>query len=59
MVGSFFYAHNQGMDILKLFEKVIQNEEVKAIPLIDVFTVICCVVEAIGSGDCFYPADFD
>lgn len=42
------------MDILKLFEKVIQSEEVSTIPLADIFTVICAVVDAISSGECFY-----
>ena len=47
------------MDIIKLFEKVIENDEVKDIPMLYVFTVVCAVVDAIGSGECFYRNDFD
>ena len=47
------------MDVLKLFEKVIKDDEVRDIPLMHVFTVICAVVDAIGSGECFYKNDFD
>ena len=47
------------MDIVRLFEKVIEDEEVRDIPLMYVFTVVCCVVEAIGSGECFYDTEFD
>lgn len=45
------------MDIKKLYEKVISNAEVKDIPLIYVLTVLNCVLEAIGTGDCFYPTE--
>ena len=54
MVGSFFYAHNQGMDIVKLYEKVIQDEDLHDIPLLHILAVLISVVEAIGDGDCFY-----
>lgn len=47
------------MDILRLFEKVIEDDEVKGIPLIHIFTVVCAVVDAISTGDCFYSNDFD
>jgi len=54
MVGAFFYCHNQGMDIKKLYEKVIQNKDVHGIPLVFIITVLNAVLEAIGDGDCFY-----
>ena len=47
------------MDIKKLYEKVIQNEEVHGIPLIYIITVLNCVLEAIGTGECFYPLEND
>lgn len=47
------------MDVLKLFEKVIKDDEVRDIPLMHVFTVICAVVDAISSGECFYKTEFD
>jgi len=42
------------MDIDKLLEKVTSDEGIKGIPLIDIFRVIYSVLEAIGSGECFY-----
>ena len=43
------------MDIKKLYEKVIQSEEVHGIPLVYILTVLNAVLDAIGSGECFYP----
>ena len=59
MVGAFFYCHNLDMDIIKLFEKVLESEDVKDIPLLYIFDVVCCVVEVIGSGECFYKTEFE
>lgn len=42
------------MDIDKLLEKVTSDEEIRGIPLIVIFKVIYSVLEAIGSGECFY-----
>ena len=42
------------MDILKLCKKVMSYEDVQDIPIIYVYTIIFCVVEAISSGECFY-----
>ena len=47
------------MDIKKLYEKVIQNEEVHDIPLIHILTVLNCVLEVIGEGECFYETEID
>lgn len=47
------------MDILKLCEKVINSEEMKAVPKIYIYAVICCVIEAIGSGECFYETEIN
>ena len=35
------------MDIVKLCEKVLENEDVKDIPIIYVYTVVTSVIEAI------------
>lgn len=59
MVSAFFYWQNQGMDVISLFEKVLEDEEVKDIPIMYVFTIVCSVVEAISTGECFYNTDFD
>ena len=42
------------MDIKKLYEKVIQSEEVHDIPLIHILTVLNAVLDVIDSGECFY-----
>lgn len=50
---------DEEMDIEKLFKKVLDNDEIKGIPIIFVFSVIMCVFEAIESGECFYKTEFD
>ena len=45
------------MDILKLCEKVLESEEVQGIPVVYVYLVMNCVIEAINSGECFYPTE--
>ena len=47
------------MDIKKLYEKVIQDEEVHGIPLVYILAVMNAVIEAIGSGECFYQTEID
>ena len=42
------------MDIKKLYEKVIQSDEVHDIPLLHILAVLGVVLEVIGDGDCFY-----
>ena len=45
------------MDILKLCEKVLESEEVQHIPVIYVYLIINSVIEAINTGECFYPTE--
>lgn len=47
------------MDILKLCQKVLENEEVKKIPLVYIYTVVMSVIEAIGTGECFYETEIE
>jgi len=54
MVGVFFLCQNLSMDLKKLYEKVIQSADVHDIPLIHIITVLNCVIEIIGEGECFY-----
>ena len=42
------------MDIKKLYEKVIQSDEVHDIPMIHILRVLSVVMEVIGEGECFY-----
>lgn len=52
-------AKENTMDVLKLCRKVLECEEVKNIPIVYIYTVITCVIEAIGSGDCFYETEIE
>lgn len=54
MVGVFFLCKNLCMDVLKLCEKVLESEDVKDIPIMYVYIIVNCVIEAISSGECFY-----
>ena len=45
------------MDILKLFEKVLQSDEVQEIPVIYICIVFNAIIEAINSGECFYTTE--
>ena len=47
------------MDIKKLYEKVIQSEDVHGIPLIHILAVLNCVMDIIGEGECFYKDDIE
>lgn len=47
------------MDVLKLCKKVLEHEDVKGIPLLYVLVVVGCVIDVIGSGECFYSTEFE
>ena len=47
------------MDLQKLCDKVLENEDVQGIPLIFVFAVMNSVIEAISSGECFLSSEYD
>lgn len=47
------------MDIIKLCEKVLQDEDVKDIPIVYVYAVVTSVINAISSGECFIQAEFE
>ena len=57
MESALFLFHNLIMDIKKLYEKVIQSEEVHDVPLIHILKVLNVVMEIIGSGECFYKEE--
>ena len=54
MVSVFFCCHNLGMDTEKLWNKILENDDIKKIPLKDVIKVVIAVFDIINSGDCFY-----
>ena len=47
------------MDIIKLCEKVLENDEAKDIPILYVYTIVACVMDAIGTGECFYKTEHE
>lgn len=47
------------MDLDKLCKKVMESDDVKNIPIVYVFMVIKCVIDVIGSGECFYNTEFE
>ena len=42
------------MDIKKLYEKVINSEDLQGIPIIHILRVFNAILDAISDGDCFY-----
>ena len=59
MVGVFFLCQNLSMDIDKLFHKVISSEEISNVPLLFIIIVFNTVLDAIGSGECFYKTEIN
>lgn len=59
MENVFFLCKNLSMDIKKLYEKVIQSEDVHGIPIVHILSVLNAVLEAIGTGDCFYETEIE
>ena len=47
------------MDVNKLFEKVMSSHEISKIPILYVYIIMNCVLDAIGSGECFYETEMD
>ena len=45
------------MDILKLCQMVLESEDVQGIPIIYIYLVMNSVIDAINSGECFYPIE--
>lgn len=47
------------MDISKLFNMAVFNEETKDVPIIYIIKVFNCILEIIGSGECFLDTEYD
>lgn len=45
------------MDIFKLFQKVLEDRSVQDIPVLYILLVVNSVIEAINTGECFYPIE--
>ena len=54
MVGAFFLCQNLSMDVVKLFDLLLEDEEIKDIPQEIIFRVAYEVIVLISSGECFY-----
>lgn len=54
MVGAFFLCQNLTMDVVKLFDLLLEDEEIKDIPQEIIFRVAYEVIALISSGECFY-----
>ena len=59
MVGVFFLCQTLIMDVLKLSDKLFEDEALHDIPFEIVFKVAFEVVAIITEGECFYKDDFD
>ena len=57
MESAFFYCHNLIMDVLKLCDKLFEDEELKDIPIDHIFRVAYAVLVLIAEGECFYRID--
>lgn len=47
------------MDLNKLFNKVMSEKDIAQVPILYVFIVLKCVIDAISSGECFYETEID
>lgn len=47
------------MDICKLFNMVVFSEETKDVPILYIIKVFNCVLDMIGTGECFYKTGID
>ena len=57
MVGVFFYCYFLSMNTEKLYDKLVESEEIKDIPIDYIFRVVICVMQIINSGECFDKED--
>ena len=59
MVGVFFLCKNSIMDVVKLFDLLLDSEELKDVPQEIIFRVAYEVITIISSGECFYKPLID
>ena len=57
MVSVFFYCHNRIMDTVKLFDMLLDSEELKDIPQEIIFRVAFEFLQILGSGECIRKED--
>jgi len=54
MVDAFFYCNNLIMDVVKLFDLLLDSEELKDIPQEIIFRVAYELISIMSTGECFY-----
>ena len=59
MVSAFFIVYNQIMDVVKLFDLLLDSEELKDIPQEIIFRVACELITIMSTGKCFYQPLID
>ena len=59
MEDAFFCCHNLIMDVVKLCDKLFDDEELQDIPIEYIFRVAYAVLVIIAEGECFYKIDFE
>ena len=59
MESVFFLCQNLIMDVLKLCDRLFEDEDLGDIPLEYIFRVAYAVLVIIAEGECFYKVDFE
>ena len=59
MVGAFFIVYNQIMDVVKLFDLLLDDEELKDVPQEIIFRVAYEMITIMATGECFYKPLID
>ena len=59
MVSAFFIVYNQIMDVVKLFDLLLDSEELKDIPQEVIFRVAYELISIMSTGECFYQPLID
>ena len=59
MESVFFLCQNLSMDVLKICDRLFEDEDLGDIPLEYIFRVAYVVLVIIAEGECFYKVDFE
>ena len=59
MVGVFFLCQNSSMDVVKLFDMLLDSEELRDVPQEIIFRVAYELITIMSTGECFYKPLID
>lgn len=59
MVGVFFLCQNSSMDVVKLFDLLLDDEELRDVPQETIFRVAYELISIMATGECFYKPMID